>query len=302
MATKWVDPTSGSDANSGDSKVAAYKTFSVASAAAGVDGEIIVADGTHTYAANVTETILASNGQTVRSESGDRTACILSGSETYTGQFTSTGSDLRIEDITWDGFALADYSELIRLASVSDITIVRSAFNSTGVGGNRSVIAPDGTHDVPIVVIDRCLFDGFRGGATDNRTIVGPKKNNSASGNDWTVLNCVAVLRSGQTAPTGIFGGAMEGSGAGGTYVVRNCILLNESGVTLRAIIDSASNPLDTQSIHNCIYASGGGSISIDASVTEVGTVSADPMFVDPAGDNWHLQPGSPCLNAGSLT
>jgi hypothetical protein len=47
-----------------------------------------------------------------------------------------------------------------------------------------------------------------------------------------------------------------------------------------------------------CYFNSG----DVSGSVGQNGNIAADPMFVDPAHDNYRLKPGSPCLNAGSFT
>ena len=34
-------------------------------------------------------------------------------------------------------------------------------------------------------------------------------------------------------------------------------------------------------------------------STSSIGNISEDPMFVDPQNGDYHLQPGSPCIDAG---
>jgi hypothetical protein len=87
-------------------------------------------------------------------------------------------------------------------------------------------------------------------------------------------------------------------NGGGGVYsssssptIVNNIIAFNSSGV-----VGYGSPTLR----HNCVY----GNLEFDYSgmVDPTGTngnISADPLFADPRYGNWHIQPASPCVNAG---
>jgi putative surface-exposed virulence protein len=77
-------------------------------------------------------------------------------------------------------------------------------------------------------------------------------------------------------------------SRGGGLYnsngIIRNCILW-QNAAPVNAQLDTCSTPS-----YSCIQDWNGGG---------VGNISLDPRLVDPATDNFHLQPTSPCIDAG---
>lgn len=68
------------------------------------------------------------------------------------------------------------------------------------------------------------------------------------------------------------------------TPSITNCILWN--GSTYEIYVELESNPLVTYS-------------NIRGGYTGEGNIGANPLFVDSANGDYHLQPGSPCIDAG---
>jgi len=66
--------------------------------------------------------------------------------------------------------------------------------------------------------------------------------------------------------------------------VVTNCILWGDSP---DEIYDSGSTPVVTY-------------CDVQGGYSGVGNIDADPLFVNPAADDYHLQSGSPCIDTGS--
>jgi len=75
------------------------------------------------------------------------------------------------------------------------------------------------------------------------------------------------------------------------------------------------NNFVCSPTVTNCIFWDNGQEIDDDGSLTPVvtycdieggysgvGNIEADPMFVDPANNDYHSQPGSPCIDAGTNT
>ena len=88
--------------------------------------------------------------------------------------------------------------------------------------------------------------------------------------------------------------------------LTNNTITNNNSVFTIGGVNSSGSNP----TITNCILWGNSGADLVGASATYsdvgvgdtvgTGNVSANPMFVNPGVGDYHLQSGSPCINAGS--
>ncbi|MBM3239033.1 T9SS type A sorting domain-containing protein [Candidatus Poribacteria bacterium] len=67
------------------------------------------------------------------------------------------------------------------------------------------------------------------------------------------------------------------------SLTVTNCILWEDSGVEIY-------NYESTPTVTYC---------DVQGGYTGTGNINADPLFVDPSSGDYHLQPGSPCIDAG---
>jgi hypothetical protein len=68
---------------------------------------------------------------------------------------------------------------------------------------------------------------------------------------------------------------------------IANCIITQNTNI---ASLVQSQMYLSSTPIYSCIQDWSGGGI---------GNISSDPLFVDPANDDYHLQPASPCIDAG---
>jgi hypothetical protein len=85
--------------------------------------------------------------------------------------------------------------------------------------------------------------------------------------------------------------------GVSGTKVYHNTIYGHRG-----AGIDIGPSSRDTQVWHNIIYGNGGAPIQRDTqSVHLEENFTSNPLFVDPGGGDFHLQPGSPAINKGFM-
>lgn len=136
--------------------------------------------------------------------------------------------------------------------------------------GNSAVNGGGGmyNYDHSSPTVTNCIFSG-------NLAMWGGGVNNDES--SPTVANCTF---SSNSATAG--GGGMSNGGASPT--VTNCILWDNGG---EIYSDATSTPMVTYCDIQGGYA---GDSNIDA----------DPMFVDPAGGDYHLRPDSPCIDMGS--
>ncbi|MGA1841792.1 MAG: MopE-related protein [bacterium] len=126
-----------------------------------------------------------------------------------------------------------------------------------------------------------------------------------SSSSSLIITNCIII---GNTA--GRWGGGMnclhdsptlinctisentDGTNGGGIYcsysspTITNCILWNDSGSEIYKY-GYSSNPIVTYS-------------DIQGGYSGTGNINQNPMFVNPDADNYHLQSGSPCIDAGT--
>jgi len=84
---------------------------------------------------------------------------------------------------------------------------------------------------------------------------------------------------------------------AGSSPTIKNNIVVGDGKNTrgLRSLA-YAGNPSSPSISYNDVW---GAELNYDGCSPGTGDISADPLFVNPANNNYHLQPGSPCIDAG---
>jgi parallel beta-helix repeat protein/YD repeat-containing protein len=123
----------------------------------------------------------------------------------------------------------------------------------------------------------------------------------SASGTGMLYLNNTIADNLGQTSFIANFGLA---SAIGGSFptdaVLQNNLLIATPGQP--AVFCSSALPAGF--VANDVFSSGGTAFdpSCTSQTGSQGNVSSDPLFVDPAVDNYHLQTTSPAIDAGNST
>jgi len=286
---------------------------------AAVNGdEVLVANGTYPEKINFggkAITVRSVNGAAVTTIDGtglnDSVVKCVSGEglDTVFDAFTVTGG------IAFEGGGMM-------IDNGSNPTVRNCIFDSnhaTSEGGgmaNRGASSP---------TVDNCIFmlntsDLFSGGISNrgnSNPWVGNCKflDNSAfssagamgigGSNAIIVINCLFARNSvgGQAGAIGI------GSDGLGTRFI-NCTFTENSAFTSGAM----NNERTTTYVTNCIVwnntpsgittNTNGGVTIVTYSVTQqstpgTGNINVDPLFVDAPGGDYHLQPGSPCIDAG---
>lgn len=193
-----------------------------------------------------------------------------------------------------NGFAGAMYCYGTCDPLVSGCTFEQNSANYDG-----GAVGHDGSAGAYYV---NCRFSGnvavLYGGAAYNR-----------GGATSTYVQCIFDQNQGTAANA--HGGAMYNYNASPT--IGNCVLYgNESGCVGDGIYNyQYSDPVITNCIilgADGIYSGGGSEPTVTYCAIEQGgfedpewhNIAADPLLADPAGGDYHLTEGSPCIDAGS--
>jgi len=108
----------------------------------------------------------------------------------------------------------------------------------------------------------------------------------TSAGGVWA-MHCLMVSNTivGNTAP----GGGAVRLGGDANVLSGNLVAFNSSGISADSAVQMLSN--------NCVY--GNSAYNYSGCSLGPGDISADPLFENLAGGDYHLRPGSPCIEAG---
>jgi len=297
--------------------------------------EIIVLDGTYTGTGNK-NLDYAGKAITVRSENGPATCvidCQGSGRGFYfhsgeTVASVTQGFTIRNGNETNGGGILVDGSATDGSATPSHPTVKSCIFtgNNATNGGGMMI-----THNCAPLVAD-CIFGGntsdpYGGGIhievfcspdIRNCTFIGNHSEGTGGGDGGgifnrasspSVTNCVF---SGNVAGFAGAGGGMANRDGGNATLVNCTFSLNSAGLYGAGGIWTA-HANSTLSVQNCIlWGNTPGAIGytheapvptvtysdVQGGFAGTGNVDADPLFVNAAGDDLHLNTGSPCIDS----
>ena len=204
------------------------------------------------------------------------------------------------------------------IGSSTDISITNCVFreNSGGTGGAMYV----GRETVLTLV--GCTFErnsstGLAGAIFRGSDGVSSMTNcafvwNSAVGGAGAMYN---GSRSVLTARDCLFWGNAAGGSGGALYnsdseqILSNCTFSANIASSGGAMFNSSGHPRVTNTVlwgdspQEMFNVAGSVPVVTFSNVmggwTGVGNIDEDPRFVDPAADDYHIQPGSPCIDAG---
>ncbi len=169
------------------------------------------------------------------------------------------------------GLYLSESSPTIVNNMITGNSASRPTYTGEGVGGGLYL-----RHSTPMIVSNTIADNSARDGS-------GLYLDNSSP---MIVNNTITGNSGGQQ------GGGLSLGWSSAPTIANTIIAFNSSGILV-----SSSEPILR---HNCVY----GNAEYDYSGLEDptganGNISADPLFADRAYGNWHIQPDSPCVDAG---
>ncbi|MCH7849399.1 MAG: right-handed parallel beta-helix repeat-containing protein, partial [Planctomycetes bacterium] len=260
-----------------------------------------------------------SNGGAIRNNVGSSPVIT---NTVFADNFAGAGAGIAYRDYQEPSNALLDHCLFVNntagagggvhVRGASSALLVDCVFSgNTSVGGGGGLVIRVVSGGV--AEINRCIFSNNNGGvAAGGIAIVRGDTNltdsviaaNAASftgggllsGGEYTMVNCAI---SGNTAP---MGGGLENAGLA---TLINCTFGNNVG---NGVENSKS--ADSAVLANCVLWGNtpaqleGDSFTVTYSDIQggwpgIGNIDADPLFVQPAGDDLRLDFGSPCIDAG---
>ena len=298
MATYYI-ATTGNDTTGDGSSSNPWLTLSKFLTARVDNDTLIVKDGTYTLTANVTisqRTIQAENNGLAIFDGGNAQIRIsISGSNTFEGLVFQRfyASITNIESIFY-------YTTSFGTTTYNNCTFTNNRLGySTGLlrgpmfYSNNSAPSDNATFH-----FNSCLwYDNYvnQGGGSKSCYFGAVGENGSAS--YVTLYNCTIINN--VTDGTNVNSMFISQSAAGLRDVdVRNCIVYNSSGAAFSITYQEAGVVNFTTSYSD--YYDVTGALSTEA-FASTGVITSDPLFIDPATNNYNLSPLSPCIDAGTL-
>lgn len=174
--------------------------------------------------------------------------------------------------------------------------------DSTFSGNTANDVIPDGT---TTCTVNRCKFE---------ITAAGVKSVVANDGGDITFNYCIWDVSAAPNATDT----QISGANADSTITFNNCVLYGLDGIDTHGGMTVSAPASVVINLYNCIlrgwwrcaYIDLGATVNADhccfSSVTivnlttNISPVNSDPLFVDEANGDFHLQAGSPCRNAGT--
>lgn len=292
MTTYYISPT-GNDTTGNGSNATPWLTISKAHTSASSGDTIICKDGTYTW---VTQAF--SKSLTIRAE--NTLLAIFDGASSALNWQPSV--DTTISGIRFTNATGAANVPIFRLEVSATLTFNSCRFDTllihgTSNAGQGGLIGTGlGGSGSPIFVLNLCIIDDvyMMSTATENYLLSGRLDvvNRIVT---YTLTNCALyfVNASSQRVQKILMKStSFVSSGANIVSTIKNCIVHNNTGNAL-SYSTGASGIVNTLT-NSCFY-------NITGVPSGTALVTSDPLFVDPANDNFNLRPTSPCVNTGTL-
>lgn len=292
MATLYISPT-GNDSTGDGTTGTPWKTLSKATTEASADDTIFMKPGTYT---GMGATVVYLDQITITADINTVEIDLSA----YTGAMFRADGDYTVENIKISNYSTGNNSSsntnslfghyvngatgvLRRLTIASPRLSCRLGYSRGGLVASNYSIYERNSMDI---TIDRCwIYDILQYGAATGVGYVF-----SIYDSILTVTNSVfefGVASGSDTAAAGLFN--YDNSTI---MTFKNNIINNVSGETVEFTRSGLWQSMDYD--YNCNYL-------MDSPPSGTGNITDAPLFVDPSTENYDLQPGSPCIDAGTI-
>jgi predicted outer membrane repeat protein len=205
----------------------------------------------------------------------------------------------------------------IRSLTDCDMVLISCSFTGNSAVHNAGAIINRAFSD-PLVI--GCTFDGNVSGATagamHNYDVSNPLVVNTLFVGNSAVSRAGAVRAGARSSPTlvnctftensageagGAFAAGSDLTGIVGHAFLQNCILWGNTAPIGPEIALTGTYPVDATISYSDVQGGMGG-VYVEPGFTlnwGSGNIDADPLFADAGGSDYHLSPGSPCIDAG---
>ena len=280
MATYYINADTGNDTTGDGSSSNPWLTISHAKDNV-VDGDTIFCqNSTATY---LFEELTIQNTITIEGQSVD-SVIFSTSSDLLSGWGISTGKTLTLKTITFSDCTLntaQSYACLFQADMIVEQCVFRRINVITGGFYWASSIFNKVYSGYNTYVFNGCLFYDIY----DEGIIVRHTQNDLQT--DISFNNCTFDLQEGQS----ILLGQDDPPTA-----IKNCIIYNNTGGATSISSYSSFLGPNTTFDYNCVYG------QFSNPITGTGNLlDTDPLFIDPANNNYNLSPSSPCIDAGTL-
>jgi len=207
------------------------------------------------------------------------------------------GFDLLVSDCTITNCTADDDAGAIKFDNGDSILVVDRCVIANCSGGDDGGAVKTGDSTGPIVTISNTLFLNNSGG--DESVVEGRFETH--------ILNCTFV---GNTAPDGdgvVVERTNDTNAPFATMELVNNIfvdnVVNTGGAPVFFVREAGVFGSGLTTTNNLVFnntADGGAGFALDGRLTGNGNFSDDPAFVDAPNDDYHLEAGSPAIDAGA--
>jgi hypothetical protein len=298
MATYYI-ATTGNDTTGDGSSSNPWLTLQKFLDTSSDNDTLIVKDGTYTLTANVTisqRTIQAENNGLAIFDGGSTTKYIFVGStNTFTGlifQNFHASSANNTGIFTYSGTFGTTYFQNCTFKD-NRLGYTTSSVRGPMFRASNAAVADNATFD-----FNTCLFHGnnaLQSGATRGCYFGGINEFNSATYVNMTNCTFVENKTDGTYVPNMFYSQSANG------FInvnFKNSIIYNSTGSVFNLVLNNNSIVSFTTTYSDYFNISDPNSPTI---ITGTGVITSDPLFIDPANNNYNLSPSSPCIDAGTL-
>jgi hypothetical protein len=284
MATYYINADSGNDSTGSGTAVAPWKTLSKANTSA-TNGDTIIfqaAVAHYTWA-----TITLNTGMTLTGPTPTAAGfgAILDGAATVVAFAFQQGTfnNLRFTNVA-QSTASALFNSVAGYTSIFNFCQFDNMSYFVAVAGTATMFYSSG---IAGFAFNFCSFYNISVNAVSTGSNTGPFRGNNGIFT-VTMTGCSWYFQSGHGMSCFDWSGAFA-------YTMVNCIFQNAGTAFTTWIHFSGPATVPTYSCFKNLSGLSG------LTLTGTGTITSDPLFVNPVSGNLNLQPTSPCIGAGTM-